>query len=255
MTAGGASLLGILGLGLRLGGALLVRAAAGTAAVELDAIAGAGDAVAFARSGARGAGHAAGRRGGAAGAGRGERGAVGVGGGVGLVVVEGGVTEAAGELSERGLGVVGLDEVGGLAGALGLGALNGSGGQSAALRHVAGVAAGRTLGRAGAGRLAGWDIEDVELAAGGGLDGELARGIVGDVIAVHHVVEPVALALLQDGALEAESSSPGTGLLGRGVAGQGKLALITVPGADEVDGLDIGGGAKSKVKLNSGHYC
>jgi hypothetical protein len=31
--------------------------------------------------------------------------------------------------------------------------------------------------------------------------------------------------------------------------------LIAIPGADEVDGLDIGGGAKSKVELDSGHYC
>lgn len=258
MTAGGAGLLGDLGLGL--GGAVLVRAAAGTAAVELDALAGTGNAVAFAGACARGAGHAAGRRGGAAGAARGERGAVGVivrlRVGVGLVVVlEGGVAEAAGELSKRGLGVVGLDKVGGLAGALGHGALNSSGGQTAALRHVAGVAAGSALGRAGAGGLAGWDIEDVELAAGGGLDGELARGVVGDVVAVHHVVEPVALALLQDGALEAESTSPGTGLLGGGIAGQGKLALIAIPGTDEMDGLDIGGCAKGKVELDSGHYC
>jgi hypothetical protein len=30
--------------------------------------------------------------------------------------------------------------------------------------------------------------------------------------------------------------------------------LVTVPGTDEVDGLDIGGGAESEGELCSGHY-
>jgi len=77
---------------------------------------------------------------------------------------------------------------------------------------------------------------------------------VRDVVAVHHVVVPVALALLQDGGLESKGASPGSGLLGRRVAGEGKLALVTVPGTDEVDGLDIGGGAESEGELSSGHY-
>jgi hypothetical protein len=31
--------------------------------------------------------------------------------------------------------------------------------------------------------------------------------------------------------------------------------LIAIPGTDEMDGLDIGGCAKGKVELDSGHYC
>jgi len=105
------------------------------------------------------------------------------------------------------------------------------------LARVAARVAG--LGGGGRGRrrlLAGWDIEDVELAAGGGLDGKFLSGVVGDAVAVHLVVVPVALAGLEGLGLEAESALPGA-FLG-GVLGEGELTLVAVPGADEVDGLD-----------------
>jgi len=88
------------------------------------------------------------------------------------------------------------------------------------------------------------DIEDVQLTAGGGLDGGLNAGVVGDVVAIDDVVVPVALAGLEGGGLEAESALPGAGLGRRLVLGEGKLALVTVPGAEQVDGLDTGGDAE-----------
>jgi hypothetical protein len=76
-------------------------------------------------------------------------------------------------------------------------------------------------------------------------------GVVGDVVAVDDVVVPVSLALLQSGALELEGADPASGLLG--VLGEGKLALVAVPGAEEVDSLAAGRGAERKVELDSGH--
>jgi hypothetical protein len=52
-------------------------------------------------------------------------------------------------------------------------------------------------------------------------------GVVRDVVAVNDVVVPVALALLECGAVELEASSPATGLLG--VLGERELALVAVP--------------------------
>jgi hypothetical protein len=51
--------------------------------------------------------------------------------------------------------------------------------------------------------------------------------------------------------LELEASDPSTGLLG--VLGKRKLTLVTVPGAEQVHGLAVGGSAESEVKLDSGH--
>ena len=64
-------------------------------------------------------------------------------------------------------------------------------------RPVAMLALRERLAGAGAGGLAAGDIEDVELAAGGGLDGVLHGGVVRDVVAVHDVVVPVAASELQ----------------------------------------------------------
>lgn len=74
---------------------------------------------------------------------------------------------------------------------------------------------------------------------------------MGDVVAVDDVVVPVALALLESLALEAESALPATGLTG--VLGERELAVVVVPGAEEVDGLAVRGSAESKVELDSGH--
>jgi len=148
MAAGGANAL-LADLLFRLGRArvLIGVTAAGAAAVELDALTGTGDAVAFTAADAGGAGHARWAGGGAARAAGGEGWAVGVGIGVilGVGVVNGGVGETVGELLKSGLGVVSLDEVGGLAGALGLWGADELGGERAALGNVTGVAAGSTL--------------------------------------------------------------------------------------------------------------
>ena len=78
-----------------------------------------------------------------------------------------------------------------------------------------------------------------------GLGGVVTSGIVRDVVTIDDVVVPVAGALLQGSALEFERASPATGLLG--VLGKGKLTLITVPGAEQVHGLAVGGSAESEV--------
>jgi hypothetical protein len=109
------------------------------------------------------------------------------------------------------------------------------------LVRVAG-AAGRALGRRGRrlGRGLGGlgSIEDIEGAAGGGLNRRLLAGVVRYVVAVDDVVVPVPLAGLDDGGLEAEGALPRAGL-GRGlVLGEGELAGVAVPGTEKVDSLD-----------------
>lgn len=99
--------------------------------------------------------------------------------------------------------------------------------------------------------LATGDIEDVKLAAGGGLDGVLDGRIVRDVVTIHDIVVPVAATQLQHGGLETELAQPGTGLV---LGGQGQLARVVVPRADQVDGLNVGRGAQGKLELNGGHY-
>ena len=218
---------------LVLGGAVLrVGAAAGTSAVELDAVTSTGDAEAFAGA-AAGAGADAGGTARVGGAG-GERWDIGalirVVVGVIRLVLDGLSGEAAVELLKGGLVVLGVDDLAGLTWALGLGgddalwaegtALgNGSGGDAAGLA----VRAGGGLG----GRLGGGDVDDVELAAGGGLGGVVLGGVVRDVVAVNDVVVPVALALLEGGAVELEAAGPASGLLG--VLGERELALVAVP--------------------------
>jgi len=51
--------------------------------------------------------------------------------------------------------------------------------------------------------------------------------VVRDVVAVNDVVVPVALALLECGAVELEASGPASGLLG--VLGEWELSLVAVP--------------------------
>jgi len=246
--------------------AVRVITAAGTTAVELDTVALAGDAVALAGAGAAvGAGGAvagAGRRGvGAVGQGRaggGDGGRAEVGDGV-LVVVVGikNVLVAAGSHKLGGLNLkngekAALGDVaGGVAAAAGrLGVLGGrlGGGLAAGLGGRLGGALGGRLGAASG------DIEDVQLAASGGLGGELNAGVVGDVVAIDDVVVPVALAGLEGGLGEAESTLPGA-RLGRGlVLGKGKLALVAVPRSEKVDSLDAGGDAEGERELSGRHF-
>lgn len=230
-------------LGLR-AAVLFGEAAAGTTAVELDTVTLAGDTVALAvalgvrvadgrdgrrRRRARGA-----RRHGSNGAGR----AV----GVRVLIGQTRAGEAAGQVVNGG-SEVSLAQLTRSVVLGGLGVLDARGGQGAASSDAAGSLGG------GAG-LATGNIEDVELAAGGGLDGVLDGGVVGHVVAVHDVVVPVAASELEHGGLEAELSLPGAGLL---VSGEGNLALVAVPRTDEVDGLDVGRGAERELELNGRH--
>jgi len=257
LAAGGLGLVIVLVIGGALVG-LVGEAAAGTAAVELDAVAGTGDSVAFAGAAAGGRADAGWRRavGGARGQGRDIRLVVGIDEGVGVGVVgDGLVGKTAGESLKRGLVVLGVDDLAGLVWALRAGSGDPLWREGAALgdggsADAAGVA-GR-LGRGGgAGRLLGWDVEDVELAASGGLSGEFAGGIVRDVVAVDDVVVPVSLTLLESGTLEFEASDPAAALLG--VLGERELSGVVVPRAEQMDGLAVGGSAESEVKLDSGH--
>jgi len=191
---------GLDALILRLGAVIVRLAAAGATAVKLDAVAGAGDAVALAGAG-RGDGRAR-----AAGRGRGEGwdiGALGVVIRVGLVV-DGLLGKAGIEGLKGSLLVLSGDDLLGLAGALGLWAADGRWAEGATLREGTALTAGFALGGTGS-----WDIEGVELAAGGGLGGEFTAGVVGDLIAIEHVVEPVALAWGENRGLEAEGTAPG----------------------------------------------
>lgn len=249
-------LLLLLVVGLVLGGAVLgiAVAAAGAAAVEPDAIALAGDAVAFA--GAAGAGGADAGWGAGVGAAAGGQGwdigvVVGLEFGVVLLLVEVGLSEARGEGLKGRLVVLGVDHLAGLVWALGTWGSDARGRERAALRDSgARDAARRTrAGGGGGGRLG--NVEDVEVAAGGGLGGEFAGGVMADVVAVDDVVVPVSLTLLESGALELELTDPAAGLLG--VLGKRKLTLIVVPGAEKMDGLAAGGGAEREVELDSGH--
>jgi len=70
-------------------------------------------------------------------------------------------------------------------------------------------------------------IENVELAASGGLLGGRLGRVVADVVAVHDIVVPVTLARLEGSCLEAEVALPAAGLAG--VLGQRKLAAVVVP--------------------------
>jgi len=235
---------------------LIIGAAALTTTVELDTFAGAGDAVALAAAvrGNAGGSRAVGRAG-RAGAGQGWHGAVRLAVRLiillklGLVLIEGSLTEAGSQSGEGSLSVLLLDDVAGLAWAGWLGALDFAG--SGGLGNLAGVTAGRGRGLGG-GLLGGWDINDVKLAASGWLDGELLGRIMGDRVSVHLVVVPVALASLELLGGEAECALPGT-LLG-GVLGKRELTLVTVPGTDEVDGLDGGGSAEGKAEGDGRHF-
>ena len=136
-------------------------------------------------------------------------------------------------------------------GALGLGGDDAAGGNTTALGDVLRSAARLAGGLGGCGSGLGGDVDDVQLAASGGLGGVVLGGVVRDVVAIDDVVVPVALALLECGALELEATNPATGLLG--VLGERKLTLVAVPGTEKVDCLAVGGSAESEVKLDSGH--
>lgn len=64
-------------------------------------------------------------------------------------------------------------------------------------------------------------------------------------------VVPVAATQLQHGGLEAELASPCAWL--DIIPRKGNLTRVVVPGAHQMDSLDIGGGAQRELELNSRH--
>ena len=102
------------------------------------------------------------------------------------------------------------------------------------------------------GALGGWDVEGIELTTSGWLSDGLAGWVMRDVVAVDDVVVPVALALLEGGALEAESALPSTGL--GSILRKRKLTIVVVPRAEKVDSLAVGGGAEGEVQLDRCHF-
>jgi hypothetical protein len=248
LAAGSLLLVDVLVLGRAVLGVIRVSAS-GTSAVELDAVSGTGDAKALACAAAAGGADAA--WGAGVGGARGEGWDIRVVVGVIRVLLDGLGGKAAVELLEGGLVVLGVDDLAGLAGALGLGGNDALWADGTALCDGSGRdAAGLAVGAGGRG-LGSWDVDDVELAASGGLGGVVLGRVVGDVVAVNDVVVPVALALLEGGTVELEAAGPASGLLE--VLGERELALVAVPGTEKVDGLAVGGSAESEVKLDSGH--
>ena len=201
---------------LRLGGALrrVGVAAAGSTAVELDAGTGTSDTVALACAAGGSAGDRRGRAGARAAGSEGRDVGVGVGIVLGVLlrvlrVVNGRSGEPGGELLDGGAGEGLRAQSGAGVRLLWLGRLDLGRAEGAAfgdVRDAAGSADG-LLGGSSSGGLARGDVEDVELAASGGLDDGVAGGIVRDVVAVDDVVVPVALALFQSLALEADRKS------------------------------------------------
>jgi len=248
-------------LGLRRAFRAIRVATARSATVQLDAVAGAGDAVAF--TGAARAGRRDGRRRrGVAAAARAERWHVRVV--VALLagrVIRGVIELVRGEAARQLLDVLVLELLGadlrGLEWAGWLRRLDLGWRKRSTLGYCRGRDAALVPGGLG-GRASdhlttfcGWDVEGVELAASSGLGHGLAGGIMGNMVAVDDVVVPVSLTLLQSGALESECTFPATGF--SGILGQGKLTGVVVPRAEQVHGLAVGGSAESEVELDSGH--
>lgn len=245
-------LIAVLGFGAASLGGLGDVAAAATTAVQLDAVTLASDAVTFTAALHGGIAHGGQRRGRgrARGAGR-QRGAGGAGRAVGVRVLIGqtGAREATGEVVDGG-SELSLAKLTGSVRLGGLGVLD-SGGRKGTASCDAGRGAVRLGSITATAGLATGDIEDVKLAAGGGLDGVLDGGIVRDTVAIHDIVIPVTAAELQHGGLEAELAQPCTRLV---LSGQRQLTRVVVPRADQVDGPDVGRGAQGKLELNGGHY-
>jgi len=117
---------------------------------------------------------------------------------------------------------------------------------------LGGSASGSLAGSGRGSRLRLRDVEGVQFAASSGLSDGLAGWVVGDVVAVDDVIVPVSLALLERGALEAERALPSAGL--GWVLGKRELAAVVVPGAEQVDGLAVGGGSEGEIKLDGCHF-
>jgi hypothetical protein len=254
VAAGSAAL--VAGLFIRWAALGVGVSAACSTAVELDAVARAGDTVAFAWADAgraRDAGWAG--AGGAAGAGQGWNVRVDVGVVIRWVfVVEVGISKALGEFINGNIAVT-LNNMGGLNWVVWLWGLDLRWGAWAAdwdfSGNTAGAARAALLGAWGLG-LGSWDIENVELALGGWLEDGLVGWVVCAVVPIHDVVVPVSLTGLHGASSEAEGASPVTSGLGRS-ARKGKLALVVVPWSEEMDCFALWGGSEGEFELNGGH--
>lgn len=213
-------------VGIRLGRARTALrgfriATSASAAVYLDAIALARDAVALtAADGRRVADRGQRRWRRAVGAGR-QRGSRGAGRAAGggrqrRRVRQPGMREAVGQLIDRGEGLSLAQSAGGV-GLGGLRMLDLGRRQRATLDDVCGLPThmAESIGRRGC--TAGY-VQDVELAAGRGLDGVVDGRIMRDVISVHDVVIPIPTSQLEHRALEAKFPGPCSGL--RRILGQ-----------------------------------
>jgi len=107
----------------------------------------------------------------------------------------------------------------------------------------------RRLGR----RLGLGNIENVQGAASGGLNGGLLAGIVRDMVTIDDVVVPVALAGLDGVGTEAESALPRTRLGRAPVLGKRELAGVVVPRPKKMDRLDARRNAKRERELDGRH--
>jgi hypothetical protein len=228
LAAGRLLLVDVLVLGRAVLGVIRVSASR-TSAVKLDAVTSTGDAKALACAAAATRANTAGRArvGGAGGEGWDVGAFIRVVLGVVRVVLDGLLSEAAVELLEGGLVVLGVDDLAGLAWALGLGSDDALWAEGTALCDGSGGDTARLAVGAGGGRLGGGDVDDVELAASGGLGGVVLGWVVRDVVAVNDVVVPVALALLECSTVELEASGPASRLLK--VLGERELTLVAVP--------------------------
>jgi hypothetical protein len=272
----------ILLIGWWAAGFLIGVSAAGSTAVELDALAGTGDSVSLAWAG-RNVGDIG--AGGDGGVWSGAEGRASGGWWAELVVrvvliVDGGLREAACDISNGGGlkgAVLGLEDSLGRVWGDGLGRLDLGDGEWASLGDVGVGSAGLTAGggrrvlAGGGGRLAGgrlgwlgrrwlgwlagggWNIEDVQNATSGGLGGGGLGGVVGNMVPINDVVVPVSLTSLECGALESECSLPCASLGGGLVGSKRKLTRVVVPRTEEMYGLDSGGGAEIEAELNGGH--
>lgn len=225
----------------------------GSSAVELDAVTSTGDTVTLARAlGIAEVGERAGGRWGRGVGAAGEAGADGRWwrhGELVVVFINSGGAEAGGEFLNGGCAVVGGQDVLGRGWVDWLGRLDLGNGEWASLGDIGGEAGafaagfssagrgvlggggglGRALGGRGLGRLLGWDIEDVQNTAGGGLGGGGLGWVVGDVVTINDIVIPVTLTSLEGGALESEGTLPRARLGGGLVLGKRKLTSIVIP--------------------------
>jgi hypothetical protein len=210
----------------------------GSTAVKLDAVTSTGDTVTLARALGIEVGE---RADGRWGRGVGAAGDAGADGrwwrhGEIVVLINSGGAEAGGEFLDGWCAVVGGQDVLGRGWVdwlwrldLGNGkrASDGDGGAFAAGFSSAGRGVLGGLGRLG--RLLGWDIEDVQNTAGGGLGGGGLGWVVGNVVTINDIVIPVTLTSLEGGTLESEGTLPGTRLGGGLVLGERKLTSIVIP--------------------------